>query len=48
MADHAGTRKAWGGRFSENPDTRLETFNASVGFDIRMVREDIRASPLTW
>lgn len=44
MADHAGTRKAWGGRFSENPDTRLEAFNASVGFDIRMVREDIRAS----
>lgn len=44
MADQAGSRKAWGGRFSENPDTRLEAFNASVGFDIRMVREDIRAS----
>lgn len=44
MADSAGTRKAWGGRFSENPDVRLEAFNASVGFDIRMVREDIRAS----
>ena len=44
MADQSGTRKAWGGRFSENPDTRLEAFNASVGFDVRMVREDIRAS----
>ena len=44
MVDQAGTPKAWGGRFSENPDTRLEAFNASVGFDIRMVREDIRAS----
>ncbi|MCA9833418.1 MAG: argininosuccinate lyase [Thermomicrobiales bacterium] len=44
MADTIGSRKAWGGRFSENPDTRLEAFNASVGFDIRMVREDIRAS----
>lgn len=44
MADQAGTRKAWGGRFSENPDVRLEAFNASVGFDIRMVREDIRGS----
>lgn len=44
MADQAGSRKAWGGRFSENPDTRLEAFNASVGFDIRMVREDIRGS----
>lgn len=44
MAENVGSRKAWGGRFSENPDTRLEAFNASVGFDIRMVREDIRAS----
>ena len=44
MVEQAGTPKAWGGRFSENPDTRLEAFNASVGFDIRMVREDIRAS----
>lgn len=44
MTETSGTRKAWGGRFSENPDTRLEAFNASVGFDIRMVREDIRAS----
>ncbi len=44
MVDQAGTPKAWGGRFSENPDIRLEAFNASVGFDIRMVREDIRAS----
>lgn len=44
MVEQAGTPKAWGGRFSENPDARLEAFNASVGFDIRMVREDIRAS----
>lgn len=44
MADQAGSRKAWGGRFSENPDVRLEAFNASVGFDVRMVREDIRGS----
>lgn len=44
MAEQSGTRKAWGGRFAENPDARLEAFNASVGFDIRMVREDIRGS----
>lgn len=44
MVDQAGSRKAWGGRFSENPDVRLEAFNASVGFDVRMVREDIRSS----
>ena len=40
----AGTPKAWGGRFSVSPDKRVEALNASVGFDIRMVREDIRAS----
>ena len=44
MTDTTGSSKAWGGRFSENPDTRLEAFNASVGFDVRLVREDIRAS----
>lgn len=39
-----GSRKAWGGRFAETPDARLEAFNASVGFDARMVTEDIRGS----
>jgi argininosuccinate lyase len=39
-----GTAKAWGGRFADVPDARLEAFNASVGFDIRLVREDIRGS----
>lgn len=36
--------KRWGGRFSESPDARLEAFNASVTFDIHLVREDIRGS----
>ena len=36
--------KAWGGRFATPPDALLEAFNASVGFDIRLVREDIRGS----
>ncbi len=39
-----GSAKAWGGRFSDVPDARLEAFNASVGFDIRLVREDVRGS----
>lgn len=39
-----GTAKAWGGRFAERPDARLEAYNASVGFDVRMIREDIRCS----
>ena len=39
-----GAIKAWGGRFADVPDARLEAFNASVEFDVRMIREDIRAS----
>jgi argininosuccinate lyase len=34
----------WGGRFAESPDERLKAFNASIGFDVRMIREDIRGS----
>jgi argininosuccinate lyase len=41
--DH-GSPKAWGGRFAVSPDKRVEALNASVTFDIRMVREDIRGS----
>lgn len=44
MTSQAGTAKAWGGRFTEAPDRRLEAFNASVAFDVRMIREDIRGS----
>lgn len=36
--------KRWAGRFAESPDARLEAFNASVAFDIQLVREDIRGS----
>ncbi len=43
QVDH-GTPKAWGGRFAVSPDKRVEALNASVAFDIRMVREDIRGS----
>ncbi|MGI8976065.1 MAG: argininosuccinate lyase [Thermomicrobiales bacterium] len=39
-----GSSKAWGGRFADVPDARLEAFNASVAFDVRMIREDIRGS----
>ena len=44
MTEQVGTAKAWGGRFAEAPDRRLEAFNASVAFDVRLVREDIRGS----
>jgi argininosuccinate lyase len=44
VTEQPGTAKAWGGRFAQAPDRRLEAFNASVAFDVRLVREDIRGS----
>ncbi|MGI8964217.1 MAG: lyase family protein, partial [Thermomicrobiales bacterium] len=44
MNDRVGSPKAWGGRFAMLPDKRVEALNASVKFDIRLVREDIRGS----
>src|SRR5262245_303041 len=40
----AGAPKAWGGRFATAPDARSEAFTASIMFDNRLVREDIRGS----
>lgn len=34
----------WGGRFSEPTDDDLKALNDSIGFDIRMWRQDIRGS----
>ncbi len=44
MSEQSGSAKAWAGRFAQASDRRLEAFNASVAFDVRMVREDIRGS----
>ena len=33
--------KLWGGRFSGNIDPEMEKFNASIGFDKRMWKEDV-------
>ena len=38
------TTKLWGGRFSKATDKLVEEFNASIGFDKRLYREDIRGS----
>src|SRR5690349_5979976 len=40
----AGSDKAWGGRFAVAPDETSEAFTASIRFDTRMVREDVRGS----
>ncbi len=36
--------KLWGGRFDKPTDPRMEAFNASIGFDRRLWRADIRGS----
>jgi argininosuccinate lyase len=38
------TQKLWGGRFSEQPDALAHQLNASLLFDQRLWREDIRGS----
>ena len=38
------TEKPWSGRFQEPTDAFVEAFTASVGFDRRLYRHDIRAS----
>lgn len=42
MSDN--NKKMWGGRFSETTDAFVEAFTASVEFDQRMYRQDIRGS----
>lgn len=34
----------WGGRFAEGPGAIMQEINASIGFDIKMYREDIMGS----
>ncbi len=38
------TEKPWGGRFKAKTDKLVEEFTASIGFDRRLYREDIRGS----
>lgn len=36
--------KAWGGRFSQDTDPRVEKFTESISFDARLAKHDIRGS----
>jgi argininosuccinate lyase len=38
------TNALWGGRFSAGPSAIMQDINASIGFDRRLYRQDIRAS----
>ena len=40
----SGTRKLWGGRFTEAPDETFAEFNNSFRFDKRLFEADVRAS----
>lgn len=36
--------KLWGGRFRKNTNELVDAFNASINYDKRLYREDIRGS----
>ena len=38
------SEKLWGGRFTKTTDEMINEFQASIGFDKRMYREDIAGS----
>jgi argininosuccinate lyase len=40
----AGANKLWGGRFEAGPSTIMQQINASIGFDRKLWREDIKGS----
>ncbi|XP_020628297.1 argininosuccinate lyase-like [Orbicella faveolata] len=44
MANAEDGRKLWGGRFTGKVDPEMDKFNASIGFDKRMWKEDIVGS----
>jgi len=44
MKETSNSSKLWGGRFSEEMDSLVEEFNASIGFDQKMAVEDIQGS----
>ena len=37
-------KKRWAGRFAGGPDARSEAYTASIGFDTRLILEDLRGS----
>jgi len=44
MSDTKGSGKMWGGRFTENTAASVEAFTASIHYDCRLYRQDIRGS----
>ncbi|PCI56000.1 MAG: argininosuccinate lyase [Alphaproteobacteria bacterium] len=44
MSTTENSNQMWGGRFEDKPSDIMEQINASIGFDKRMWRQDIRGS----
>jgi len=44
IPNDTGTNQQWGGRFAEGPSAIMQAINASIGFDAKMWRQDIRGS----
>ncbi len=44
MTDDSGSKKLWGGRFTESTDAFVEAFTASIDFDQRLYSYDIAGS----
>lgn len=44
MSTTKNSNQMWGGRFEDKPSDIMEQINASIGFDKRMWRQDIRGS----
>ena len=44
MSNKDNANQMWGGRFDDKPSDIMEQINASIGFDKRMWRQDIRGS----
>jgi argininosuccinate lyase len=44
MSDDKASNQMWGGRFASGPAAVMEAINASIGFDRKLYRQDIRGS----
>ena len=44
MTEPRGSNDLWGGRYAEGPSAIMREINASIGFDRKMWRQDIRGS----
>ncbi len=44
IPNESSANQQWGGRFAEGPSAIMQAINASIGFDAKMWRQDIRGS----